>query len=60
MNRIAQYRRAKGLTQEEAARAAGITLNAWYLIEHGKRTPTIATARKIAAVLGVTIDELFA
>ncbi|BCV23336.1 helix-turn-helix transcriptional regulator [Gelria sp. Kuro-4] len=59
VNRVAEFRHARGLTQEQAARAAGLTLTGWRWIEQGKRTPSVATAARIAAALDVTIDDLF-
>lgn len=49
---LRDIRKAKGLTEGSVAAAAGITQVAYHLIETGKRTPRIETAKLIAAVLG--------
>lgn len=58
-NRVAEIRRKRGLTQEEAARRADLTLTGWRFVETGRRSPRVVTAARIAAVLDTTIDELF-
>ena len=46
--------------QAELARAAGISVNALWQIEAGRKQPRPATIRKIAAVLGIPPLELVA
>lgn len=58
-NIIPKLRQAKGLTQDELARKAGISRPFLSAIENGAAIPTVAKAAAIAAVLGCTIDELF-
>ena len=58
-NRIAELRNAAGLTQSELAAVAGIDparLSRW---ETGKHRPYVDGALRLAAVLGVTLEELF-
>jgi transcriptional regulator with XRE-family HTH domain len=52
-------RKAKGLTQEQAAWAAGMHHTAWGRIEAGERKPTLATVFKLVAGLEVPPAELF-
>ncbi len=57
--RIRECRMAAELTQEEAARRAGIHRVTWNQMERGHRTNlTLSTAIKVAGTLGVTLDEL--
>jgi transcriptional regulator with XRE-family HTH domain len=55
---IRQLREKRGLTQEAVAHEAGVTASTYGLIERGQSNPTWATARDIAAALGVSIGEL--
>lgn len=45
-------RESKNLSQEEISKAVDITQASYSNIENGKRTPSVAVAKKIAAVLG--------
>lgn len=54
---IKRYRDLRGLSQDELARRAGVSSVA--MIESGKReTPGVDTVAKIAAALGVTVEQL--
>ena len=56
--RIRKIREAAGLSQQELAEQLFVsrqTVSRW---ESGSRTPDIMTAKKIAKLLGVTLDEL--
>ncbi len=55
---IRQLREKKRETQEALAERAGIAVTTLSHIEAGHANPTWATARDIAAALGVTISEL--
>ncbi|MEM8873823.1 MAG: helix-turn-helix transcriptional regulator [Planctomycetota bacterium] len=59
-DKIRQLREDLGLTQAEAAKRAGFHGHQqWYAVESGKRSdPSVSTIQRIAAALGVTIDEL--
>ncbi len=50
---IARLRKAKGLSQEEAAFAADRSFSCWQQIEHGYQNTTADTLRCVARVLGV-------
>jgi transcriptional regulator with XRE-family HTH domain len=56
---VERIRKAKGLTQEQAAWAAGMHHTAWGRIEAGERKPTLATVFKLAAGLEVPPAKLF-
>ena len=51
-------RKNKGLTQEELAKASGVSMCAINFIETGKKNPRPNTLIKIAKVLEVEADEL--
>ena len=56
---IKKYRAKRGLSQEDLARAAGITHSALSKIEAGySQDPRVMTVRKIAIALEVTVDVL--
>jgi transcriptional regulator with XRE-family HTH domain len=55
---IRQLREKAGRTQEAVAQRAGIAIPTLSMIEGGNSNPTWATARDIAAALGVTMSEL--
>lgn len=63
--KIRQLREARGLTQAQAATAAGFDVRpelarqVWYTIEAGRRpNVTIDTLERVAHVLGVTASDL--
>ena len=56
---LRKLRIEKGLSVEDAASMVGISPSHYYKIEQGRRNPTIAVARRIADVLGSTVDALF-
>lgn len=58
MFRIKELRKQKGMTQEALAAFTGINRVSIAKYETGKSTPSLKTAGKLAAALGVTVDEL--
>jgi len=58
-NRVRELRATRGLTQEDLARAAGLTRQSIIAIEKGRFTPSIATALTLAAALDAPVDALF-
>jgi DNA-binding XRE family transcriptional regulator len=56
--RLKQLRAQRGLTIEQLARAADLTLNAVARIERGERQPSWQTACKLADALRVSVAEL--
>lgn len=57
---IRAFRRAGGLTLEQFAGAVGVSRSLLSQVENGKASPSIATLRSVARVLGVPIAALFA
>ena len=56
---IKRYRGLRGMSQEQLARAAGVTYSALSKIEAGySQDPRVKTLQKIARALEVTIDDL--
>lgn len=49
-----------GLTQAELAERAGVTRKSINAIETGNMVPSTLLALKLAKVLGVTVEDLFA
>jgi len=56
---IRRRREKRGLTQQQAADAAGMLRPAWSRLESGSRpNPAIDTLRRVAEVLGCRVDDL--
>ena len=51
-------RRNKSLSQSELAEKCHCSQQFIQMVETGKRTPSLYVAKRIAAALGVTVDEL--
>ena len=58
-NRIKEFRKARGLRQEDLARELGVTRQTILAIENDKYDPTLALAMKMSAYFEVTVNELF-
>lgn len=57
--RIAQLRKERKLTQEELAKAVGVSRQTIISIENEKYTASLVFAYKIAHYFGKTIEEVF-
>ena len=57
-NRIAKYRKAKGMTQEELAAKLGVSSQAVSKWENDASSPDISLLPQLCQVLGVSADEL--
>ena len=57
-SRIAAWRSTRGLSQSTISRNAGIAPSYLSRIENGRVHPTVRTAMRIAAALGVTMNDL--
>ena len=57
---IKALREARGLSQQQIAKAAGIPRATWTHLESGGANPTLAVLIKVAAALQVRLDELLA
>jgi molybdate-binding protein/transcriptional regulator with XRE-family HTH domain len=58
-NRVRQHRTARGWTQAELARRAGISRAAVSAVEIERLVPSVAAALALATALGSTVEELF-
>jgi transcriptional regulator with XRE-family HTH domain len=55
---VVQLREARGLTQQQIAKLAGVPRATWAHLETGHANPTLAVLNRAAAALQVTIEEL--
>ena len=58
-NRIEELRNARGVRQEELARAMKVSRQTISSLENGRYNPSIALAYRIARFFGSTIEEVF-
>lgn len=58
-NRIEEIRKAKGIRQEDFARALGVSRQTISSLETGRYNPSIQLAYKIARYFDLTIEEAF-
>ena len=57
--RVAEIRRARGLTQEQLADKADVTPLSIAFIEQGRRWPRLSTLDKLAGYLDVSVADFF-
>jgi transcriptional regulator with XRE-family HTH domain len=55
---VRQLRDARGLTQDQMARLAGIPRATWSHVESGAGNPTLSVLHKVAVALQVPLEEL--
>lgn len=58
-NRIKEYRRERGITQEELARSVGVTRQTIISLESERYNASLELAYKLAKRFGVTIEDIF-
>lgn len=58
MNNMKRARKLKGMTVYEVADKVGITAGAISRIERGKSGVRVGNAKKLAEVLGISIEEV--
>ena len=58
-NRVEALRQARGLAQEELARAVGVSRQTISSLENGRYNPSILLAHRIARHFGLTIEDVF-
>ena len=58
-NRIEEFRKENGITQQELARRVGVSRQTIISLEKGKYNPSIMLAHSIAVEFGTTIEEIF-
>ena len=58
-NNIRALRKAAGLTQEDLARALGVTRQTINAIENDKYDPTLGLAMRLGRLLGTPVEDIF-
>ncbi len=58
-NKIEALRKAKGVRQEELAKAMGVSRQTISSLENGRYNPSIMLAHQIARYFGLAIEEVF-
>ena len=58
MNKIEEVRKSMGMSRYELAKRSGVSYKLLWEYEKEKRDPSLATLRKIAKALGVTVREV--
>ncbi len=58
-NRVEQLRKARGIRQEELAKAMDVSRQTIGSIENGRYNPSIILAFKLAAFFGLSIEDIF-
>jgi putative transcriptional regulator len=58
-NRIEDIRKARGILQDEMAKAMGVSRQTISSLENGRYNPSILLAHKIAKYFEMTIEEVF-
>ena len=58
-NRIEEIRKARGIRQEDFAKAMGVSRQTISSLETGRYNPSIFLAYKIAKYFDLSIDEVF-
>jgi putative transcriptional regulator len=58
-NRVEEIRKAKGIRQEDFAKAMGVSRQTISSLETGRYNPSINLAYKIAKYFGMIIEEVF-
>ena len=58
-NRVEELRKAKGIRQEDFAKAMGVSRQTISSLETGRYNPSLQLAHKIAVYFGLTIEEVF-
>lgn len=60
VNRVAEVRRAQGLTQAELADRVGVTRRTIISLEKGNYTPSLTLGLMLADALQLPVQEIFA
>lgn len=58
-NRIEEIRKARGINQEELAKALCVSRQTISSLENGRYNPSIELAYKLSKYFGMTIEEVF-
>jgi DNA-binding XRE family transcriptional regulator len=57
--RLAAFREIFGLTQDEAAGAAGVKQNVWSHWENGRNLPDVRAMKRLCATFGLSLDWIY-
>lgn len=60
VNKVQEFRRGAGLTQEDLAEQVGVSRQTVIAIEKGNYTPSVLLALKIAKIFDQQVEALFA
>ena len=58
-NRIEEIRKARGVNQEELAKALGVSRQTISSLENGRYNPSVELAYKLSKYFGMMIEEVF-
>ena len=58
-NRVEEFRTQAGLSRQELAEEVGVHYQTIGYIERGEYSPSLVLARRIASVLGASVEEIF-
>ncbi len=58
-NRIGDYRKAMGMTQQELAERTGVSRQTIISLENGRYNPSLTLAHKLAVCFGRRIEDIF-
>ena len=59
-NRLKEHRARLGVNQSELGNLAGVSRQTISLIERGDYSPSVTLALKLARILSVTVEDIFA
>ena len=59
-NRLKEHRARLGVNQAELGNLAGVSRQPISLIERGDYSPSVTLALKLARILSVTVEDIFA
>ena len=59
-NRLKEHRARLGVNQAELGKLAGVSRQTISLIERGDYSPSVTLALKLARILSVTVEDIFA
>jgi transcriptional regulator with XRE-family HTH domain len=57
-DRLRKARQAKGMTQADVAKKAGISENHYAQVERAEKNPTVSTFKSIIKAIGVSSSEI--
>ena len=59
LNTVREHRNTMGLTQEDLAKAVGVSRQTVIAIEKGEYTPSTTLALRLSRVFGTTVEGIF-